>query len=79
MSPNTRRLTELDKLIARFKPDAVIDVVLNACHAYNVESHKVGKHVTEKHGLRYLKIETDYSQGDVEQIRTRVESLFQSL
>ncbi|OPY88417.1 MAG: R-phenyllactate dehydratase beta subunit [Syntrophaceae bacterium PtaU1.Bin231] len=79
MSPNTRRLTELDKLIARFRPDAVIDVVLNACHAYNVESHKIGEHVTKEKGLRFLKIETDYSQGDVEQIRTRVESLFQSL
>ncbi len=79
MTPNTRRLDELDKLIGRFKPDVVIDVVLNACHAYNVESYKVGEHVKGKHGLRYLKIETDYSQGDVEQIRTRVESVFQSL
>jgi len=26
-----------------------------------------------------LKIETDYSNGDVEQIRTRVEALFESL
>lgn len=79
MSPNTRRLDLLDAMIARFKPDVVIDVVLNACHAYNVESHKVGEHVRSRHGLRCLKIETDYSQGDVEQIRTRVESVFQSL
>jgi benzoyl-CoA reductase/2-hydroxyglutaryl-CoA dehydratase subunit BcrC/BadD/HgdB len=79
MSPNTRRLDLLDAMIARFKPDVIIDVVLNACHAYNVESHKVGEHVRSRHGLRYLKIETDYSQGDVEQIRTRVESVFQSL
>jgi len=79
MTPNTRRLTELDKMIGRFKPDMVVDVVLHACHSYNVESHKVKEHVKSKHGLSYLKIETDYSQGDVEQIRTRVESLFDSL
>lgn len=79
MSPNARRLGDLDKLIARFKPDAVIDVVLNACHAYNVESYKVGEHVRKNHSKRFLKLETDFSQGDVEQIRTRVESLIQSL
>ncbi len=72
MTPNDRRLSELDRLIEKFKPDAVIDVVLHACHGYNVESTKVKKHVEGKHKLPYLKIETDYSQSDVGQIRTRV-------
>jgi benzoyl-CoA reductase/2-hydroxyglutaryl-CoA dehydratase subunit BcrC/BadD/HgdB len=36
-------------------------------------------HAKNKHNLPYLKIETDYSDGDVEQIRTRVEALFDSL
>lgn len=79
MTPNQRRLDMLDGLIMRFKPDVVIDVVLHACHAYNVESYKILRHATEKHGLPGLKIETDYAQGDVEQIRTRVEALLDSL
>jgi benzoyl-CoA reductase/2-hydroxyglutaryl-CoA dehydratase subunit BcrC/BadD/HgdB len=79
MTPNNRRLTELDKMIERFRPDVVIDVVLHACHSYNVESHKIKKHVTDKHQMPFLKIETDYSQGDVEQIRTRVEALLETL
>ena len=79
MTPNRSRLTMLDEMIARFKPDVVIDVVLHACHAYNVESYKIMKHVQDRHGLPCLKIETDYSNGDVEQIRTRVEALFDSL
>jgi benzoyl-CoA reductase/2-hydroxyglutaryl-CoA dehydratase subunit BcrC/BadD/HgdB len=79
MTPNTRRLQELDKMIERFKPDAIIEVVLHACHSYNVESHKIREHANSKHGLPYLKIETDYSEGDIEQIRTRVEALFDSL
>jgi len=29
--------------------------------------------------LPCLKIETDYSDGDIEQIRTRVEALFESI
>ncbi|OPY88381.1 MAG: 2-hydroxyglutaryl-CoA dehydratase, D-component [Syntrophus sp. PtaU1.Bin208] len=79
MTPNTRRLTELDKTIARFQPDAVVEVVLHACHSYNIEAIKVMNHVKEKHNLPYLKIETDYSEGDVEQIRTRVEALLESI
>ena len=79
MTPNNRRLTELDKMIERFKPDAVVDVVLHACHSYNIESHKIKEHVTGKHKMPFLKIETDYSQSDVGQIRTRVEALFEML
>jgi benzoyl-CoA reductase/2-hydroxyglutaryl-CoA dehydratase subunit BcrC/BadD/HgdB len=70
---------ELDKMIKRFKPDVVIDVVLHACHSYNVESHKIKEHVMGKHKIPFLKIETDYSQSDVEQIRTRVEALLETL
>lgn len=79
MTPNTRRLTELDKIIEKYKPDVVIDVVLHACHSYNVESHKIKKYVEEKHRKPFLKIETDYSQGDVEQIRTRVEAVLETV
>jgi benzoyl-CoA reductase/2-hydroxyglutaryl-CoA dehydratase subunit BcrC/BadD/HgdB len=79
MTPNNHRLTELDKMIKRFNPDVVIDVVLHACHSYNVESHKIKEHVTNKHKMPFLKIETDYSQSDVEQIRTRVEALLETV
>jgi benzoyl-CoA reductase/2-hydroxyglutaryl-CoA dehydratase subunit BcrC/BadD/HgdB len=79
MTPNNRRLSDLDKIIERFKPDAVIDVVLHACHSYNIESHKIKEHMTNRHNMPFLKIETDYSQSDVEQIRTRVEALLESL
>jgi len=77
MTPNSRRLAELDRMIERFKPDVVIDVVLHACHSYNIESHKIKEHVISKHRMPFLKIETDYSQSDVGQIRTRVEALFE--
>lgn len=79
MTPNHRRLEGLSDMIVRFKPDAVVDVVLQACHSYNVESYKVGKHVNETHGLPFLKVETDYSDGDTGQLRTRIEALFESI
>lgn len=79
MTPNKRRLTELDRLIRKFYPDVVIDVVLHACHSYNVESQKVKDHIEGKYNMPFLKIETDYSQSDVEQIRTRVEALLETV
>lgn len=77
MTPNMRRVTELDRIIEKFNPDVVIDVVLHACHSYNVESHKIKEHVTGKHKIPFLKIETDYSQSDVGQLRTRVEAMLE--
>ena len=77
MTPNEGRLEALSKMIEHFKPDAVIDFVLTACHAYNVESYKVGQYISEKHDMPFLKIETDYSDNDEGQIRTKVQALFE--
>jgi benzoyl-CoA reductase/2-hydroxyglutaryl-CoA dehydratase subunit BcrC/BadD/HgdB len=77
MTPNNRRLDLLDRLIKEFEPDCVIDVILQACHTYNIESHMVKEHVAGKHHLPFLKIETDYSQSDVGRIRVRVEALLE--
>jgi len=77
MSPNNKRLDWIDRLIENFKPHAVIDVILQACHGYNIESYKVGEHIMNKYGLPFLKIETDYSQSDIGQIRTRVGALLE--
>jgi benzoyl-CoA reductase/2-hydroxyglutaryl-CoA dehydratase subunit BcrC/BadD/HgdB len=78
MTPNVRRLASLDEMITKFKPDVIVDVVLQACHSYNVESYTVEQHVKAKHKLSFLKIETDYSSGDVERIRMRVEALLEN-
>ena len=79
MTPNEGRLRAVSEMIEQFKPDAVVDFILQACHAYNVESYKIGNHVTENHGLPFLKVESDYSDGDLGQLRTRVEALFETI
>jgi benzoyl-CoA reductase/2-hydroxyglutaryl-CoA dehydratase subunit BcrC/BadD/HgdB len=38
----------------------------------------VGEHVSSK-GIPFLKIVTDYSQGDSGQIKTRIEALLESV
>jgi benzoyl-CoA reductase/2-hydroxyglutaryl-CoA dehydratase subunit BcrC/BadD/HgdB len=77
MTPNDGRLKALSRMIERFKPDVVVEVVLQFCHTYNVESFKIDKHVHKVHGLPYLKIETDYGTGDKEQLRTRIEAFLE--
>lgn len=79
MTPNQRRFDALDDLIARFKPDAVIDVILQACHSYNIESHRIEQHVRSKYHLPFLKIETDFTESDRAMIKTRVQALFESI
>ncbi len=79
MSPNTNRLEMLDRLIDEFHVDGVVDIILQACHTYNVETALVGNLVKEKKGIAYTVVETDYSQADVEQIKTRMEAFVEML
>jgi benzoyl-CoA reductase/2-hydroxyglutaryl-CoA dehydratase subunit BcrC/BadD/HgdB len=55
MTPNAKRMTDLDALIEKFRPDVVVDLVLQACHSYNVESHRVGERVKKKMACLSLK------------------------
>ena len=79
MSPNPNRLALLERLIDDFKVDGVVDIVLQACHTYNVETSLVGKLVKEKKGISYAVVETDYSQADVGQLKTRMAAFIEML
>ena len=46
MTPNPRRFEALDEMIDEYEIDGVIEVVLQACHTFNIESHYVKKFVT---------------------------------
>lgn len=77
MSPNTGRLELLAKLAKEYHADGVVDITWIGCHTYNVES-RVLKDYLSKHGnVPLLQIETDYSQGDAGQIKTRVEAFLE--
>lgn len=76
MSPNRGRLDLLQRMIAEFKADAVIDLTWQACHTYNIEAYSVGQTVKEL-GLPYLQLETDYSNSDIETLKVRIEALLE--
>lgn len=79
MSPNKKRLEDLDMLIDEYQIDAVIEIVLQACHTFAIESTKVKKFVTEKKHKPYIYIESDYSMNDIGQISTRIEAFLEMI
>ena len=79
MSPNPNRMALLEKLIDDFMVDGVVDLVLQACHTYNVETAMVRQLVKDKRGIPYTVVETDYSQADIGQINTRMAAFIELL
>ncbi len=79
MTPNNTRFEQIDRLITEYNIHGVIDLTWQSCHAFNIESFRVGELVKGKHGLPYLHIVTDYSQSDVEQLRVRIEGFIEQI
>ncbi len=79
MTPNDARLDLLSRLIDQYKVDGVIEVVLQACHTYNVESFRIKKFINEEKNIPYMVLETDYSQTDTGQLGTRIGAFIEML
>lgn len=77
MTPNTGRLDMLRDIAVRFGAGAVVDLVWQACHTYNVESFRISRLAVDELDLPYLKVETDYGPSDREQIMVRVQTLLE--
>jgi benzoyl-CoA reductase/2-hydroxyglutaryl-CoA dehydratase subunit BcrC/BadD/HgdB len=78
MANNDARLENTKKMIEKYKVDGVIEVVLQACHTFNVEAEKV-RRMVEDMGVPYIKLETDYSTTDSGQIETRIAAFIEML
>lgn len=79
MMNNDNRIELLDRLIDEYEVDGVIDVVLQACHTFNIESYRIKEFVTKEKEKPFMYIETDYSKSDTEQLRTRFEAFIEMI
>ncbi|WP_251862183.1 double-cubane-cluster-containing anaerobic reductase [Clostridium sp. Marseille-Q2269] len=79
MSPNKKRLDLISEIVDEYKVDGVIDVILQACHTYNVETQSVKEFVNKEKNIQYMNIETDYSQTDIGQLKTRIAAFIEML
>ena len=78
MTPDKNRFELMDRLLEEYKVDGVVEMTLQACHTYNVESLAIRRHVNGK-GIPYIAVETDYSQADVGQLNTRMAAFIEML
>ena len=79
MTPNHNRFELLNEMIDEYRVDGVVEMVLQACHTYSVESKSVRRFVTQDKEIPYIYIETDYSKTDVGQLNTRLAAFVEML
>lgn len=79
MSPNENRYELLGRLIDKYKVDGVLDMELQSCHTYQIETTSIRKYVNEEKNIPYLALETDFSQADIGQINTRIAAFIEML
>lgn len=78
LSPNRRRREHLKRLIEEFHVDGVVEVDLQSCTTYSVETYEIQALLREL-GVPYMALETDYAQGDCGQLSTRLGAFIERL
>lgn len=78
MTADDNRYELLERLCKQFKVDGVVEMTLQACHTYAIETSYIKRKVVGM-GLPYINVETDYSTSDVGQIKTRMEAFIEMM
>ena len=78
MTPRDGGTEDTLAMCEKSQVECVVESVLQACHTFNVESARMQEAV-EGAGIPYMKIETDYSNGDMGQIETRIAAFIETL
>lgn len=66
-------------MIDDYKVDGVIDMHLQACTPFQVETKTIRDFVTKEKETPYIQVETDYSDSDLGQLNTRIEAFIEML
>jgi benzoyl-CoA reductase/2-hydroxyglutaryl-CoA dehydratase subunit BcrC/BadD/HgdB len=78
MTPNNNRLELLSRLVKEFKVDGVVEMTLQACHTYAIETSTVRK-LMQKENVPFISVETDYSTADAAQLKTRLAAFMEMI
>jgi benzoyl-CoA reductase/2-hydroxyglutaryl-CoA dehydratase subunit BcrC/BadD/HgdB len=78
MTPNNNRYELLSRLVREFKADGVVEMTLQACHTYAVETAMIRK-LMQKENVPFISVETDYSTSDTAQLKTRLGAFIEML
>lgn len=77
-TPNEGRLDDIVYLYEKSKAQGIIHATLSFCTPYLVEFTKV-RELGRKRGIPVLGIETDYGEGDVGQLKTRISAFIEQI
>lgn len=77
-TPNEGRIKDILRLAKEYNVDGIIDVNLKFCSLYDTEGYFVERAMKEA-GIPVLGIETDYTDSDTQQLRTRVSAFIEML
>ena len=77
-TPNPSRVEYVKEMTKKLNAQGVIHYSLQFCQPYIMESSSMEKEV-EKSGVPVLRLETDYSQEDAGQLKTRIEAFVERL
>lgn len=77
-TPNHGRIDDILRLAKEYKVDGIIDVNLKFCNLYDTEGYFVERAMKEA-GIPVLGIETDYTDSDAQQLRTRISAFVEML
>ncbi len=77
-TPNNARIDDIIRLCKEYDIDGVIDVNLKFCNLYDTEGYLVERALKEAN-IPVLGIETDYTDSDVQQLRTRIGAFIEML
>ena len=77
-TPNEARIDDIKRLVKEYDIDGVIDVNLKFCNLYDTEGFLVERAVKEA-GIPVIGIETDYTDADAQQLRTRIGAFIEML
>lgn len=78
MSPNLQRKELMENMIKDYEVDGVIEVVLQSCHTYAIETYDMRRHCSSL-DIPFMSLETDYSQSDLGQVKTRIEAFVEMI
>ena len=77
-TPNKGRIDDILRLAKAYHVDGVIDANLKFCTLYDTEGSDVER-ALKAAGIPVLGLETDYTDTDAEQLRTRVGAFVEML
>jgi benzoyl-CoA reductase/2-hydroxyglutaryl-CoA dehydratase subunit BcrC/BadD/HgdB len=75
---NEQRVFKLKQMVEDFKVDGVIYHVLRGCLVYDFEFPAVEAAMAEL-GVPVIRVETDYNEEDIEQLRVRLEAFIEMI